>query len=76
LRRRSVSENYLAIAGSRSRDVVYPKAIENMLAARPELVHYRVLFGPPRHADLIEHLRRRLEMRDPHDRSLRPPELG
>ena len=64
------SENYLAIAGSRSRDVVYLKAIETMLAARPELVHYRVLFGPPRHADLAEHLRRLLEMRDPHDRSV------
>ena len=64
------SEDYLAIAGSRSRDVAYLKAIETMLAARPELVHYRVLFGPPRHADLTEHLRRLLELRDPHDRSL------
>ena len=70
MRRRSVSENYLAIAGSRSRDVVYLKAIETVLAARPELVHYRVLFGPPRHADLTVHLRRLLEMRDPHDRSV------
>ncbi len=38
--------------------------------ARPELVHYRVLFGPPRHADLTEPLLRLLDLRDPHDRSL------
>ncbi|MGI9000756.1 MAG: hypothetical protein ACR2GH_03740 [Pseudonocardia sp.] len=36
------SEGYLAIAGSRPRDVVYLTAIETVLAARPELVHYRV----------------------------------
>ncbi len=64
------AERYLAIAGSRSRDVVYLKAIETVLAARPELVHYRVLFGPPRHTDLTAHLLRLLDLRDPHDRSL------
>ena len=63
------AEDYLAIAGSRSRDLIYLKTIESVLTARPELVHYRVLFGPPRHTDLTEHLRRLLDLRDPHDRS-------
>jgi hypothetical protein len=32
-------------------------------------VHYRVLFGPPHHLVLKDHLRRLLEIRDPGDRS-------
>lgn len=60
----------LAISGSRSRDTVYLNAIEATLTARPELVHYRVLFGPPRHQVLTDHLLRLLELRDPADRSL------
>jgi transcriptional regulator with XRE-family HTH domain len=34
------------------------------------LVHYRVLFGPPHHRVLRDHLLRLLELRDPDDRSL------
>jgi hypothetical protein len=34
------------------------------------LVHYRILFGPPRHRVLSEHLLRLVELRDPADRSL------
>lgn len=62
--------DYLAITGSRSRDTAYLEAIETSLAARPELVHYRILFGPPRHAVLRDHLLRLLKLRDPDDRSL------
>ena len=64
------AEEYLAVVGSRSRDPHYLAAIETALAARPELVHYRILIGPPRHPELPHHLLRLLELRDPRDRSL------
>jgi transcriptional regulator with XRE-family HTH domain len=64
------ARRYLAVTGSRSRDTTYLAAIESALAARPELVHYRVLFGPPRHAVLTDHLLRLLDLRNPADRSL------
>jgi transcriptional regulator with XRE-family HTH domain len=58
----------LAVAGSRSRERAYLDAILQTLRARPALVHYRVLYGPPRHAALVEHLRELLTIRDPGDR--------
>lgn len=61
---------YLAVVGSRSRDAAYLDAIEAALVQRPELAHYRVLFGPPRHQVLKDHLLRLVKIRDPHDRSL------
>lgn len=64
------AEQYLATAGSRSQDADYLNAIESSLAERPELVHYRVLFGPPRHQVFKDHLLRLLELRDPADWSL------
>jgi hypothetical protein len=44
------------------------EAIERVLAPRPRLVHYRVLFGPPHHQVLKDHLLRLLELRDPESR--------
>ena len=35
--------------GSRSREKAYLAAIETAVAQHPDLVHYRVLYGPPRH---------------------------
>ncbi|MFV2199149.1 XRE family transcriptional regulator, partial [Nocardiopsis sp. LOL_012] len=64
------AQAHLAVAGSRSRDVAYLETIEHALADRPGLVHYRLLFGPPRNTALHAHLRRLLEIRDPDDRSL------
>lgn len=64
------AQQYLAVLGSRSRDTTYLDTIETVLAQRPELVHYRVLFGPPHHQVLTDHLRRLLTLRDPRDRSL------
>ncbi len=61
---------YLAVVGSRSRDAVYLETIATILAERPELVHYRILFGPPRHQVLTDHLLRLVTLRDPRDRSL------
>jgi transcriptional regulator with XRE-family HTH domain len=60
----------LVALGSRSRDARYLGAIEDALAQRPALVCYRVLFGPPRHQLLRDHLVRLLELRDPEDRSM------
>ncbi|HUY45501.1 MAG TPA: helix-turn-helix transcriptional regulator [Streptosporangiaceae bacterium] len=60
----------LMALGSRSRDASYLDAIETALARRPALICYRVLFGPPRHQVLHDHLVRLLELRDPDDRSL------
>ncbi|MBT8224033.1 MAG: helix-turn-helix domain-containing protein [Dactylosporangium sp.] len=66
---------YLVLAGSRSRNAPYLQTIEDTLAARPDLVHYRVLFGPPQHQILHDHLLRLLTLRDPNDRSLGPKTL-
>ena len=59
----------LAVAGSRSRDPAYLAAIEHVLKARPRVIHWRVLFGPPHRQVLMDHLLRLLELRDPADRS-------
>ncbi|GAB3173040.1 hypothetical protein GCM10027059_43340 [Myceligenerans halotolerans] len=64
------AHEFLAVAGSRSRDVPYLETIEKSLTRQPTLVHYRLLFGPPRSDALLAHLRRLLETRDPQDRSL------
>ncbi|OIV37392.1 transcriptional regulator [Mangrovactinospora gilvigrisea] len=58
----------LVVTGSRSREEAYLAAIETTLAQHPDLVHYRVLYGPPRHRALAEHLVRLLELRDPASR--------
>jgi hypothetical protein len=60
----------LVVMGSRSRDPGYLEAIEAALAERPSLVFYRVLFGPPHHQVLKDHLLALLRVRDPRDRSL------
>ena len=58
------------MTGSCSRDAAYLDVIEKVLTAQPALVHYRLLFGPPRNKALHAHLGRLLEIRDPDDRSL------
>jgi transcriptional regulator with XRE-family HTH domain len=60
----------LVVTGSRSRNTEYLETIEAVLAEKPSLVHYRMLFGPPRNQVLKDHLIRLLELRDPRDRSL------
>jgi transcriptional regulator with XRE-family HTH domain len=64
------AEEVLVVTGSRSRDMPYLAEIERQLTRRPKLVHYRVLFGPPHHPVLVEHLSRLLTIRDPRDRSI------
>jgi hypothetical protein len=48
----------LAVTGSRSREPSYLAHMESVLVDRPGLVHYRVLYGPPRHGALKNHLLR------------------
>jgi transcriptional regulator with XRE-family HTH domain len=60
----------LVVMGSRSRDRKYLETIEAVLAERSALVCYRVLFGPPHHQVLKDHLAELLRLRDPGDRSL------
>lgn len=55
----------LVVTGSRSREKTYLGAIETVVGQHPDLVHYRVLYGPPRHRELSDHLLRLLELRDP-----------
>ncbi|WP_239695021.1 helix-turn-helix transcriptional regulator [Streptomyces sp. DvalAA-19] len=55
----------LVVTGSRSREKEYLAAIETAVAQWPDLVHHRVLHGPPRHHALADHLLRLLELRDP-----------
>jgi transcriptional regulator with XRE-family HTH domain len=64
------AQDFLVMLGSRSRDREYLEAIEKALEERPSLACYRVLFGPPHHQVLKDHLVRLLRIRDPDDRSL------
>jgi hypothetical protein len=63
------AQKMLYMTGSRSRDAQYLQAIETQLAAKPGLNHYRVLFGPPHHQILKDHLAKLLQLRNPNDRS-------
>ncbi|WP_329431075.1 hypothetical protein OG339_48800 (plasmid) [Streptosporangium sp. NBC_01495] len=65
----SEAQEFLIVMGSRARDVQYLRAIEDALEERPTLICYRVLFGPPHHQILKDHLLRLLKLRDPCDRS-------
>ncbi|MFF2191117.1 XRE family transcriptional regulator [Streptomyces sp. NPDC058155] len=62
------AREHLVVTGSRSREKAYLEAIETTVAQQPDLVHYRVLYGPPRHRGLSDHLVRLLELRDPGER--------
>ncbi|MER7952084.1 XRE family transcriptional regulator [Streptomyces sp. NPDC096079] len=62
------AREHLVVTGSRSREKAYLDAIETAVAQSPDLVHTRVLYGPPRHPELAEHLVRLLELRDPAER--------
>jgi hypothetical protein len=62
------ARQFLVATGSRSRDRSYLEEIERAVAERPQLVHYRLLFGRPRHQVFKDHLLRLLEICDPSDR--------
>jgi hypothetical protein len=58
----------LVAIGSRSCEVRYLEAIEEVVRERPRLVHYRLLIGPPPRQVFKDHLLRLLKIRDPDDR--------
>lgn len=58
------AQQYLVATGSRSAEWQYLDAIEEALASRRKLVHYRVLYGAPHNRILVEHLQRLQELRD------------
>ncbi|MGW0949871.1 XRE family transcriptional regulator [Streptomyces sp. NPDC002623] len=62
------AQEWLIVTGSRSREKSYLSAIETAVAQVPDLLHYRVLYGPPRHRELTDHLLRLLDLRDPRER--------
>ncbi|MFE4658151.1 XRE family transcriptional regulator [Streptomyces hydrogenans] len=62
------AREHLVVTGSRSREKAYLEAIETAVAQNPDLVHTRVLYGPPSHPELAEHLVRLMELRDPGER--------
>jgi GntR family transcriptional regulator len=58
---RGARESLVAV-GSRSREPNYLHAIEQALESWPDLVHYRILIGPPHHQMLKDHLLRLAEL--------------
>jgi transcriptional regulator with XRE-family HTH domain len=54
----STAREVIVTTGSRSSEASYLETIERAVERRPALVHYRVLFGPPRTEILRAHLAR------------------
>jgi hypothetical protein len=61
------AREFLVTSGSRTRESAYLQTIERSLALRPGLVFYRVLFGPPHHRVLKDHLAVMVRLRNPDD---------
>ncbi len=55
----------LIAVGSRSSEPNYLQEIEQAIADKPHLVHYRILIGSPHSQVLKDHMLRLLELRDP-----------
>ncbi|MDR0307061.1 MAG: hypothetical protein LBI42_09535 [Chitinispirillales bacterium] len=62
------AEECIYATGSRSRDAIYLKTIENKISLNGEIVYYRVLYGNPYHQALKKHLEEVLDIRDPNKR--------
>jgi hypothetical protein len=63
------ARKFLICFGSRARDVQYLNAIEDSLKNYPSLTYSRILFHPPFHQVLQDHLLKVLKIRSPYDRS-------
>src|SRR5262249_30357426 len=59
---RNARECFVAV-GSRSREPAYLYEVERAFETKPNLVHYRILIGPPHSQILKDHLIRLLEIR-------------
>lgn len=49
--------------GSRSSEISYLQEIERAIKSKPQLIHYRILLGPPHSQALKDHLLRLLSLR-------------
>lgn len=58
------AQQLLVATGSRSCEVAYLQEIESSLLNKPELVHYRILFGAPHNEVFKDHLLRLLDLAD------------
>lgn len=58
------AQECLVAVGSRSSEPNYLQEIERAIADKPELVHYRILIGPPHSQVLKDHLLRLLKLQD------------
>jgi hypothetical protein len=57
------AHEYLVAVGSRSQQPAYLQEIERVLETRPDLIHYRILIGPPHSQILKDHLLHLVELR-------------
>lgn len=58
------SQDCLVAVGSRSQAPTYLQEIELAIQRKPDLVHYRILVGPPHSQVLKDHLLRLIELRN------------
>jgi hypothetical protein len=58
------AQECLIAVGSRSSEPHYLQEIERAITSRPQLIHYRILIGPPHSQVLKDHLLRLLELQD------------
>jgi hypothetical protein len=59
---RNAQENLVAV-GSRSSEIAYLQEVEQAIQDKPQLIHYRILIGPPRSQVFKDHLFRLLALR-------------
>lgn len=65
------AHEFLYVTGSRSRDDDYLAAIAASVESKPDFVHRRILFGPPRSEEMFAHIRGLLGAGDPRRRFVR-----
>ncbi len=58
------ASKFLCATGSRSRDGEYLDAIEQRVTENPSLAYFRILFGTPLTPQMVQHLRRIIDIRD------------
>jgi hypothetical protein len=57
------AQEHLVAVGSRSSETTYLQEIERAIQDKPQLIHYRILLGPPHSQVLKDHLLRLLALR-------------
>ena len=65
------AQEYLYVTGSRSRDADYLARIAEQVRTKQSLIHRRILLGPPRTTEMVDHIVDLLAMGDPRRRHAR-----